>query len=823
MKVSLILIFLLLSFSGKAQKQNNIWLFGDRAGLDFNFSPPKPITGSMIALEGCASIANENGELLFYTNGISVWDRNHQLMPNGSGLLGGESSTQAALIVPQPDSPNLYFLFTTEHEFTAGKLAYSLIDMNLNGGLGDVVENSKNTLVTDSVGEKIIAIPHANRHDIWIVTHTLLSNHFLAYLVTPSGLINSPVISSIGSEYTLVYSAPGPIRAAHNGKKIAIAGTVIGVLEFFDFDSQTGELKNAVSLIDEFPKGQYFYGIEFSPNDSLLYLSTIDFHNYIYQIDLYDLNVTILDSTIGLSHGNLQLGPDKKIYIANQSSNALSVIERPNQKGHQCNFKENAVTLADGTLSWGGLPNLVPYAFFPDTTEKPTLGENRIVCLGDSLLLNVDFPINCFPLNFLWSDGSTNSTLLIDEPGNYWVELNTTCGVFTDTLLVVSVECEAIIHYDLNNCRSYMADNSHMDYSEFEAAYPVTLSCGLVNADHLKRSDAAQKHSCTQGIEGSVAMCTGSLQDCEFQPDHPLSIVFEFDITPALDSIVALSQLTFYHKSPEQYSWIDGPSGPNNPPSFFGISIYKNDSLIFRETQVPTGNEWTQASFGFIGDTVFEVADPAHFRIEILPYCPADNGAAESVWDIDEISFFGFCRSIPTKLPSISGYVKTYQGLPVFPAEVRLSPSPGFNTYLSTITSTDGSYRFSNLQPGIAYYITAYKNDHITQGVTTKDLIGLQKHLLMISPYSTLPKLIASDINADDKINVIDLLELRKTVLGLYSLFPQNTSWRFGPASQNFQTQDLHSFEEIHYIESLGTEDVLINITGIKIGDVERN
>lgn len=88
MKVSLIPIFLLLSFSGMAQKQNNIWLFGDRAGLDFNFSPPKPITGSMIALEGCASIANENGELLFYTNGISVWDRNHQLMPNGGIKIG---------------------------------------------------------------------------------------------------------------------------------------------------------------------------------------------------------------------------------------------------------------------------------------------------------------------------------------------------------------------------------------------------------------------------------------------------------------------------------------------------------------------------------------------------------------------------------------------------------------------------------------------------------------------------------------------------------------------------------------------------------------
>src|SRR6185295_10516236 len=89
---------------------------------------------AMSQYEGSASIADENGDLLFYTDGLSVWNKNHQIMPNGSGMLGNPSSTQSALIIPVPSSDSLYYIFVCD----GGTAHYSQLDMTLNGGLGDL-------------------------------------------------------------------------------------------------------------------------------------------------------------------------------------------------------------------------------------------------------------------------------------------------------------------------------------------------------------------------------------------------------------------------------------------------------------------------------------------------------------------------------------------------------------------------------------------------------------------------------------------------------------------------------------------------------------
>ena len=98
------LLFITQSGYLSAQNQNNIWYFGSNAGLDFNTDPPTALESDLETLEGTASISDPAGQLLFYTNGATLWDRTHTIMPNGSGLLGGESSSQAALIVPLPNS-----------------------------------------------------------------------------------------------------------------------------------------------------------------------------------------------------------------------------------------------------------------------------------------------------------------------------------------------------------------------------------------------------------------------------------------------------------------------------------------------------------------------------------------------------------------------------------------------------------------------------------------------------------------------------------------------------------------------------------------------
>ena len=122
-----------------AQKEAAIWYFGNNAGLDFNSGAPVPLTdGVLVTDEGCAVISDTFGNLLFYTDGLSVWNRNHQLMPNGTGLLGDPSSSQSAIVIPQPGSSSIFYVFTVDKEGRANGLNYSIVDLTLNGGLGDI-------------------------------------------------------------------------------------------------------------------------------------------------------------------------------------------------------------------------------------------------------------------------------------------------------------------------------------------------------------------------------------------------------------------------------------------------------------------------------------------------------------------------------------------------------------------------------------------------------------------------------------------------------------------------------------------------------------
>src|SRR5690606_24810319 len=91
------------------------WHFGHIGAVTFNTPNLEPVsyaTSQMSTLEGCASISDKDANLLFYTNGESVWNRSDNIMPNGTGLKGHESATQSAIILKKPGSDNLYYIFT---------------------------------------------------------------------------------------------------------------------------------------------------------------------------------------------------------------------------------------------------------------------------------------------------------------------------------------------------------------------------------------------------------------------------------------------------------------------------------------------------------------------------------------------------------------------------------------------------------------------------------------------------------------------------------------------------------------------------------------
>ena len=149
-----ILFFALNVFS---QKQANIWYFGENAGLDFNSSPPVTLTDGLLnTLEGCSTFSDTNGALLFYSDGITVFDKNHTIMTYtdntlADNLLGNPSATQSGMIIPKPLSTSIYYLFTvTDNNSSTGFNVYT-IDMSLKGGNGQLIDEDGDGLFFDKL------------------------------------------------------------------------------------------------------------------------------------------------------------------------------------------------------------------------------------------------------------------------------------------------------------------------------------------------------------------------------------------------------------------------------------------------------------------------------------------------------------------------------------------------------------------------------------------------------------------------------------------------------------------------------------------------
>ena len=340
------------------------WYFGANAGLNFNTDPPTILTNGMInTMEGCATISNTSGNLLFSTDGINVYDNTNTLMPNGTGLLGDPSSTESSIIVPAPGNINQYYIFTVSADYsgTNTNVTFSIVDMTLNSGKGDVVTSGKNSVLLLHTDEVVTAIPASNGNYYWIVTKEQLSNSYYAYQLTTSGINTStPVITNIG--VTTINDGEG--GGAIGYMKSNSAGTKIvhvyydnvnsgsNNVDVFDFNASTGVLSN-YNAVDNLATP---YGCEFSPNGSLLYVASF-MNTGIYQYDLTNSNAKYKVSA-STTAADMQNAPNGKIYIANFGVTNLDIIANPNVVGSGCNYSANAQGLG-GKSCEGGLPNII--------------------------------------------------------------------------------------------------------------------------------------------------------------------------------------------------------------------------------------------------------------------------------------------------------------------------------------------------------------------------------------------------------------------------------------------------------------------------------
>ena len=411
MKKLFIIIILLLSNTGFAQREAAIWYFGTGAGLDFNntAAPPLLLTdGQMDTYEGCATISDATGNLLFYVGApdtnpnanLRIWNKNHAVMPNGTGLLGSVSATQAAMIVPKPDDTNIYYVFTVGKFGGNEAINYSVVDMTLDGGLGDVVAGQKNLAITGHFSEKITAVKGDGNY-YWIIAYGSTAGNFnsiYAFKLDDTGTLSAPVISSAG---VLTGDGRGYLKIDATGSKLALANTGNNVLRLFNFDATTGVASGGQNL--SIPAGMSPYGLEFSLSGNMLYASLYSGGNYPGPVRIRQYDLSSANASVDIDTNNpnafpdwgfrsaLQMAIDGKIYVTLPNSYTsgtqnMGVVNNPEGVGAACSYNQNAITFPATVTVHQGLPPFIQ-SFF---NVSIVYNNGADVCEGNT----VDFSIN---------------------------------------------------------------------------------------------------------------------------------------------------------------------------------------------------------------------------------------------------------------------------------------------------------------------------------------------------------------------------------------------------------------------------------------------
>lgn len=487
-KILLLLFTLFCATSIYSQNEASNWYFGQNAGVHFDNATGTVTAltdGQLNTLEGCTSISDTNGSLLFYSDGRTIWNSNHNPMTNanaalGTGLKGDESSTSSGLIVPKPQDLNSYYLFTVDepHHFNSAAfpnnqdgdgvndgLMYSLVDMTLDGGLGDVDPIERNVpLVTYDItnqdhvdfkcSEKITAVKADDCSSFWVISHFV--DKFYAFKVDINGVNTIPVISTVGPEVPVEgyrRNALGYLKASPDGSKLVVAhfgfattfaGEAAGGVYLFDFDNDTGIVSNSLELYGPV-NGDSPYGVEFSAENKKVYATLNqgtagNGPSSVLQWDLESADIpgsqTIIHTSNTISAGALQLGINRKIYRAqvnfaniNTTGTHLGVINNPEADGNLANYDENGILLdVNGNfqrLSRIGLPPFIQSLFNSqiDIIQNGISTTELKLCTGDTYtLMAEDVPGG----TYTWSkDGAvlaeTTFELFIDTPGFYEV------------------------------------------------------------------------------------------------------------------------------------------------------------------------------------------------------------------------------------------------------------------------------------------------------------------------------------------------------------------------------------------------------------------
>ena len=742
-------------FAQNVSHYNDNWMFADQHSYNFTSGTPSYVAGTAVSnpnTEGVSAISDGSGNILFYSDAESVYDANNNPMPNGNGTINGHiSSRNACLITKVPGDCDKYYLFTLQQPIPGSpdllELRYSLIDMSLNGGLGDVVAAQNNVLIytASDLTEKMISVQKGLTEDYWIIVRKNLSDEFLSFEVTSAGINNTPVVSLVSSNtysYTpipVVIPIFGWLAASpYNDAIIETSGFTNSCL--YDFDNLTGILSNQEVLINNPYSSSTVLtillgdGCAFSPDGKIIYMSVFDGiinSAFIYRFDRSGgsgtVAATLQTSAIPGFNATMQARNDGKIYFNIGNEPGLSVITDPNNFSAPNVLLNNYMypsgvadlSLANDFKVWA--EQILPTNIAGDDTTLCTDGPVDLGCSScDSIGASYFWEPAAMVIN---PNNKTTQTIGLSANQTFMVHVMY-CGdtITTDTMNVTinnasmgtdtQEECDSYTWIDGVNCTASNNTATHIIPNAIGCDSTITLNL-TINA--LTTLDAGSNQTVCEGTDVTLTATGAAAYD------------WDDDVQNGIPFPAALGSNTYTVTGTDA-------NGCENEHSI-SITGTPYPDLIFEFTNPecqgePSGNAVALASNG---------TDPYSFVWSNGVLLAENNGIAAGTYEVTVTDGIGCeasativvvdptepCFSIPGGIsPNGDGSNDTWTigGLSAYPeAMVSVFDRWGQKVYAGDSSSDawDGTYDGKNLPTADYYYILDLGNGETYNGVVT--------------------------------------------------------------------------------------------------------
>ena len=466
LRLLIILLILGVSPSGAIAQT---WFFGDHA--EFSFPGSTSVGDNAIfGKEPSASVSDADGNVIMYTDSTKLWNGNHEQQNIGNLLLSDKSATQGVLIAPagcnirSESECNEYFIFTvdaTENDFANG---FNVVKASVTGTAPNTtITISEPTLLATNqlqqmirVSEKLCGAPDGNggyyvyAHGVGLYSGNTCVNttsceyedaffrvHITNNTCTAEDLLNTMDVQFIGTGHKdsnhpypsggYSFNGQGQMKISPDGTMLALTIPFLRGVELFQLDN--GVLSNPIMLDPSSgafsSSGPMIYGIEFSPSGEYLYVSSIySATESIFQFDvtagdvddIVASKITLAEETnnVAYVYGQLQLGPDDKIYIAKPSTSFLDVINQPDVAGAGADYVANGQAISG--VGYLGLPNFIRGAACARITDVAEVSNTFTFAAYPVPATNT--------LNLQWSqDESVENITLVNALGQTLLEV----------------------------------------------------------------------------------------------------------------------------------------------------------------------------------------------------------------------------------------------------------------------------------------------------------------------------------------------------------------------------------------------------------------